>query len=100
MEGVEFPMRMVCCMLGRWLTLLFGIMPFLAIYVVPLTPRDDLHWWNTGVIYHIYPRSFQDSNGDGIGDIKGNDNCNRTSFVTPLLFTSIRPLEGGDLLKV
>ena len=30
-----------------------------------------LKWWENAVIYQIYPRSFQDSNGDGIGDLNG-----------------------------
>ena len=31
----------------------------------------DKDWWRGAVIYQIYPRSYQDSNGDGIGDLKG-----------------------------
>src|SRR5665647_1101292 len=32
---------------------------------------DMANWWQDRVVYQIYPRSFQDTNGDGIGDIQG-----------------------------
>ena len=35
-------------------------------------PGDDVNaWWREGTLYQIYPRSYQDTNADGIGDLRG-----------------------------
>ena len=40
------------------------------------------NWWKGGVIYQVYPRSYQDSNGDGIGDLTGI--TQRLSYIASL----------------
>src|SRR6202051_5079956 len=39
--------------------------------MISVMNRSDESWWRNGVFYQIYPRSFQDSNADGVGDLAG-----------------------------
>ncbi|XP_026756926.1 maltase A1-like [Galleria mellonella] len=50
---------------------LYFILPLLFLLGQVQCQERELEWWETTVFYQIYPRSFKDSDGDGIGDLNG-----------------------------
>lgn len=64
---------------------------------------DD--WWRRGVIYQVYPRSFADSNDDGVGDLPGlidrldylNDGTGRSLGIDAVWLSPIHPSPGFDV---
>ena len=69
-----------------------------------MAPSPDQEWWQTGVVYQIYPRSFGDSNGDGLGDLEGiirhldhlNDGTPRSLGVDAIWLSPIYPSPDFD----
>lgn len=52
--------------------LLVGVFIFISIHgFAQNEAQPDRKWWKEAVVYQIYPRSFKDNDGDGIGDLKG-----------------------------
>lgn len=51
------------------------------------TTNIDKKWWKEAIVYQIYPRSFQDTDGDGIGDLKGI--INRMDYIKSLGVTAV-----------
>ncbi|HST38065.1 MAG TPA: alpha-glucosidase [Conexibacter sp.] len=71
----------------------------------PRAPRPPVPWWKSGPIYHIYPRSFADSNGDGVGDLRGivekldhlNDGTERSLGVKGVWLSAMYLSPGRDV---
>jgi alpha-glucosidase len=65
---------------------------------------DDYLWWKHGIVYQIYPRSFQDSDGDGIGDLQGvidrldylNDGTEQSLGIDAIWFSPTYPSPMAD----
>src|SRR5262249_45668591 len=63
---------------GRWIRMKRFLSPLLLALATLASAQSRTKpersadpWWKHALIYEIYPRSFQDSNGDGMGDLKG-----------------------------
>ena len=70
--------------IARALKLWFVVMVIQSVAMVTgvQTAESDSEWWKKTIVYQIYPRSFQDSDGDGVGDLKGRIELHCTSTLT------------------
>ena len=43
----------------------------MQLQMMEMMKMNRADWWKKSVVYQVYPKSFKDSNGDGIGDLNG-----------------------------
>jgi alpha-glucosidase len=75
-----------------------------ALVVTPAGPPAGADGWRTGVVYQVYPRSFSDTNGDGVGDLTGiidhldylNDGTPGSLGIAAIWLSPIYPSAGFD----
>ncbi len=63
------------------------VVSFALMLMGTLLTAQNQEWWRNAAVYQIYPRSYQDSNGDGIGDLEGI--ISRLDYIKSMGFTAI-----------
>lgn len=64
-----------------------AILALTIVNFILLQTHAQTEWWRNATVYQIYPRSYQDSNGDGIGDLEGI--ISRLDYIKSIGFTAI-----------
>lgn len=73
----------------RWTFLLITSIQLTYCKVI-VQPTVELDWWQNSIIYEIFPLSFKDSDGDGLGDFKGTYVLFILQFATGIYYNFVK----------